>query len=66
MEQISSARGKMNRGDDEKENAMVVDGAALQEIFKKNKEEFYKATKHCKSVLVCRASPLQKVMFFIL
>jgi len=60
LEQISAARGKMNRGDDEKENAMVVDGAALQEIFKKNKEDFYKASKHCKSVLVCRASPLQK------
>eukprot|EP01117_Protostelium_nocturnum_P006113 TRINITY_DN2203_c0_g1_i3.p1 TRINITY_DN2203_c0_g1~~TRINITY_DN2203_c0_g1_i3.p1 ORF type:complete len:1236 (+),score=387.58 TRINITY_DN2203_c0_g1_i3:144-3851(+) len=66
IKQIGEAKGKLEKkekvkeGEEEKENAMVVDGSALEEIFKKNKDQFFEASNMCKSVLVCRASPLQK------
>ncbi|PRP77110.1 hypothetical protein PROFUN_12965 [Planoprotostelium fungivorum] len=60
IEQLQKAKSKWKKNTGEKENALVVDGSALTEIFKKNKKDFYKTSKQCKSVLVCRASPLQK------
>ena len=67
---VKLAKSKLNkRSKDEKDlsfsgppKALVIDGATLAFALRDSvKEQFLEVAKYCKSVICCRATPLQKV-----